>query len=82
LITLAWEFQPESDRLRVEWEERGGPPVEPPRHKGFGSRMIERGLKVDLEGAVLLEYRREGVACTIEFTLTSGATGSATGERD
>lgn len=29
------------DVLQLRWEERGGPPVMPPQHKGFGSRLIE-----------------------------------------
>lgn len=30
--------------IRIEWRERGGPPVEQPAHRGFGSRLIERGF--------------------------------------
>jgi hypothetical protein len=32
-------------RFRLRWEEKGGPPVSPPTHRGFGSRMIERGCR-------------------------------------
>ena len=37
-------------RLNLRWEERDGPPVAPPSRKGFGTRMIERGLANELGG--------------------------------
>ena len=45
-ISISWTFtdQPAGRRLRLEWRERGGPPVAHPEHKGFGTRMIERIL--------------------------------------
>ena len=32
------------------WQESGGPIVKPPTRQGFGSRMIERGLAMELGG--------------------------------
>jgi PAS domain S-box-containing protein len=55
------------DRLVLRWLEHGGPPVSAPTHKGFGSWVIERGLAHELGGRVSLNYRREGVACTIDI---------------
>jgi PAS domain S-box-containing protein len=52
--------------LRIVWREIGGPPVKPPKRAGFGSRMIQRGLAADLNGRVEVDYRPEGVVCTIE----------------
>ena len=51
------------DRPEVQfvWEETGGPPVTPPTHKGFGSRLIEQSLARDLGGDVRLDYRPTGV---------------------
>ena len=49
-------------RFRWSWRERGGPTVVPPKHKGFGSRMIERALALQLSGKVAIDYgRRRGV---------------------
>jgi PAS domain S-box-containing protein len=58
---------PSGDRLALRWQERGGPPVDPPTHKGFGSRLIERGLAPTLEGEVRLHYARDGVSCEIDM---------------
>ena len=68
-IRIAWTIEPapEGNRLILHWQEKDGPPVTPPSRKGFGSRVIERGLAHELEGTVHLDYRAEGVLCTINF---------------
>jgi two-component sensor histidine kinase len=59
-----------NDRLlRIEWLEADGPPVAPPEHKGFGSRLIERSLAHELGGNTRIEYRPSGVRCVIEAIL-------------
>jgi two-component sensor histidine kinase len=63
----------EGERLVLRWQETDGPAVTPPSRKGFGSRVIERGLALELEGAVHLDYRPEGVVCTINFPVPNGA---------
>ncbi|MDZ4777569.1 MAG: HWE histidine kinase domain-containing protein, partial [Alphaproteobacteria bacterium] len=55
------------ERLVLHWQEKDGPPVTPPSRKGFGSRVIERGLVHELDARVTLEYRPGGVACTIDM---------------
>ena len=72
-ITWALEQSPQGDRLTLRWQEKNGPPVAAPSRKGFGSRVIERGLTHELEGAVLLEYPADGVICTIAFPVQRGA---------
>jgi PAS domain S-box-containing protein len=53
-------------RLLLRWEESGGPPVAPPQRRGFGSRLIERSLAQDLDGAARIEFAPGGVVCTLE----------------
>src|SRR3546814_136923 len=45
-VHIGWDVMREDGqvRLRMKWVERGGPPVTPPARRGFGTRMIERGL--------------------------------------
>ncbi|MBB5222836.1 PAS domain S-box-containing protein [Amaricoccus macauensis] len=62
-VALAW--QADDGVLRLAWSESGGPPVAPPRHRGFGSVLIERALARDCEAAVRLEYPPEGLTCSI-----------------
>jgi two-component sensor histidine kinase len=53
----------------MEWLEQGGPVVMPPSRKGFGSRLVERGLAAELGGSVQLAYPESGVVCTINAPL-------------
>lgn len=55
--------------LRLTWTETGGPPVTPPERFGFGGRLLRRGLAEELQGAVQLNFRPEGLVCTMEATL-------------
>ncbi|MGE6739445.1 HWE histidine kinase domain-containing protein [Allorhizobium pseudoryzae] len=51
----------EGDRLiRIEWEERGGPPVSEPTATGFGTTIIQRHAAASFNGTVELDYRDEG----------------------
>jgi PAS domain S-box-containing protein len=70
-VDLKWVMHPagEDQRLTITWRESGGPPVRPPTRRGFGTRLIERGLASDLNGAVRLDYPPHGVVCTIEARL-------------
>lgn len=57
----------DDDRLIIRWQERDGPPVSQPTRNGFGSKVITRGLAHELEGTVDLDYRADGVVCTIDI---------------
>ena len=47
--------------LEFTWTEAGGPPVEEPRHRGFGTKVIERALTSEFGGTVDLEFRPAGL---------------------
>ncbi|KFG67294.1 sensor histidine kinase [Microvirga sp. BSC39] len=53
-------------RLALRWTETGGPPLVPPRRRGFGSRLIERSLANDLDGQVEIAFAPTGVVCTVD----------------
>lgn len=74
-VRLSWtceEEGAEGRRLILEWRERGGPRVAPPQRRGFGSLLIERALAQDLGGSAHLEFRPEGVVCTISAAALEG----------
>jgi PAS domain S-box-containing protein len=70
-VALDWHLVSRAGgaRLRLTWRETGGPPVEKPSGRGFGSRLIERGLGRELGGDVALEFAPSGVICRIEMPL-------------
>ncbi|MEO1221703.1 MAG: HWE histidine kinase domain-containing protein, partial [Pseudomonadota bacterium] len=47
--------------LLVSWAERGGPPVQPPTRKGFGSTIISRIIPHDLRGKAELNFKLSGL---------------------
>jgi two-component sensor histidine kinase/PAS domain-containing protein len=55
--------------LIVDWVESGGPSVESPRRRGFGSRLLEQGLAGELAGDVRLDYLPAGLVCHMELPL-------------
>jgi PAS domain S-box-containing protein len=66
-IDIAWQVEPTppGDRIRLRWQESGGPPVTAPSRKGFGSRLFENGPAQALDGEVGLDYEPAGVVCRI-----------------
>lgn len=66
-VTVTWSR--DGDRLSLRWEESGGPRVEEPRRRGFGTRMIERALASETDGEARLEFRPKGLVCKIEAEL-------------
>ena len=68
----------EQERIELLWQESGGPSVQPPLQRGFGSRLIERGLKHDLGGGVELVFAPDGVRCQVWMPLHSLQEGQGT----
>ncbi len=60
------------DHVHVIWREHGGPKVEPPRNKGFGTRLIERGLGSRGSTGVRFDFAEEGLVCAFEIGLAKG----------
>ncbi len=48
--------------LLLEWRERGGPVVEQPSRKGFGSTLLERVLTTQCRAEVDLEFAPAGLS--------------------
>jgi PAS domain S-box-containing protein len=71
-VEVLWDVADEGGgarRLRLVWEEHGGPPVTPPPKRGFGTRLIERSLASDLGGTARIAFLPHGVVCTVEAPL-------------
>ena len=56
-------------RLRLSWEESGGPPVSPPTRSGFGTRLISGGVRRELDGLVDLAFEPDGLCCRLDVPL-------------
>jgi two-component sensor histidine kinase len=70
-VDISWSAV--DGRLHFVWRESGGPEVSEPARRGFGTRMIERGLAAELDGTAAIEFRTAGVVCTIDAPLPDAA---------
>lgn len=70
-IHISWQIARKQDvfRLRLQWKESGGPRVEVPQRRGFGTRLIEHSLARSLDGEVGVNFAPEGVICSIDAPL-------------
>ena len=59
-VRLTWNCD-DMGRLVINWVERGGPPVQAPSRRGFGSTVIERSIPFDLQGEAEINYALAGV---------------------
>jgi two-component sensor histidine kinase len=64
-VSIRWQFCEEASKLKLTWQETGGPPVRPPERSGFGRAMIETVVSRALEGDVNLSFPPKGVRCVI-----------------
>ncbi|MFL6586383.1 MAG: sensor histidine kinase [Luteimonas sp.] len=62
----------EGAAMELTWRECGGPVVRTPTRRGFGTRLLERGLRNDLGGDVELAYAPDGVVFRATAPLEGG----------
>ena len=86
---VAWDIADGADHpaLTLVWTETGGPAVQPPTRRGFGTTLIERALAHELDAEVSREFLTAGLRCTMMLPLTEDvgrvrAAGEAGGMHD
>ena len=72
-VTIDWSVTggAADSRFRLNWIERGGPPVSQPEKKGFGSRLIADSIGADLRGEAKLAFDPQGVTWVLDAPLTA-----------
>lgn len=70
-VHVTWSLDDRGD-LRFIWRETGGPPVAPPTQRGFGTRLLQRGLFDMPDGQVELIFEQSGVTCVIALGRIAG----------
>lgn len=73
-ITVRWHqfSRPDGKRARIEWIETGGPTIKSDGKSGFGTMLIESSVRHDLAGTAKMQFKPQGLHCTIEFPITNG----------
>ena len=64
--------------LRLGWREMGGPLVEPPTRRGFGTTLLERAISYEFDGTV--ESRFPPTGFQLDLTLPTAALVDLAGE--
>jgi two-component sensor histidine kinase len=65
-ITWSVDAEPLPPRLLLRWVECDGPEVEPPGRRGFGSLMIEQGLR-HIGAQAYLDFEKSGLRCEVRL---------------
>ena len=71
-VRIRWDTTARADAdplLEFDWIESGGPPVQKPQRRGFGTRMIEQGLAAELDGDVAIDFQPSGLICRVRAPL-------------
>ena len=74
-VEVHWEVErdlgtPYPTGINISWIERGGPPVRPPAHEGFGSRLL-RVTSAELKGNLDVNWGSNGLGWRLSFPLRS-----------
>lgn len=70
-VRIEWTLEEDAGDclLTLEWSESGGPPVQEPERKGFGTRLIQSGLSSEFASGGFMHFLPEGFRCTITARL-------------
>jgi PAS domain S-box-containing protein len=69
-VSVRWCFRRNGhveSHLAIQWEESGGPEVEPPTRSGFGTSIVHELIPYELGGSVDLVHAHDGVRCNLEI---------------
>jgi PAS domain S-box-containing protein len=72
-VEIAWNLahnQLGARQISLLWRELGGPPVTPPEHTGFGTRLIARTFGQESGGQARIDYLPQGVQCVMQLPLS------------
>jgi PAS domain S-box-containing protein len=74
-VAVTWRVEATGSgtHLILEWRETGVPVLSPaPRHRGFGTAMLEQTLTYELGATASLSFLPGGLTCTIALPLSEG----------
>src|SRR5207253_2595922 len=66
-LSVGWEDQ--AGLLKIIWVETGGPQVEKPVSRGFGTRSVIASIESQLGGRAEFDWRPEGLLCCLSVPL-------------
>jgi PAS domain S-box-containing protein len=76
-LKVKWDVQ--EDGLQLLWEESGGPPVNTPVSRGFGTRSVIASIESQLGGRADFDWQPAGLVCRLSVPLAQDALPPAAG---
>ena len=70
-VAISAAIDVSKERFGFSWVETGGPSVQIPKHRSFGTRLIEQGFVGELRGEAHLSFEPSGVVCNLDIPLAS-----------
>lgn len=61
MVEVTWRLDPVTGNLAFTWRDMGGPPVSPPKTRGFGTRLIESSIRREQKGRARFDFRPDGL---------------------
>ncbi|HEU4809198.1 MAG TPA: PAS domain S-box protein [Sphingomicrobium sp.] len=77
-LTIGWHV--EGEVLRICWKEEGGPPVHPPKRRGFGTKLLNQVSGRQLNASLQFDWNPKGLYVEIDLpadTFVAGDIGQA-----
>lgn len=72
-VAIDWSIgDDDPSRFDFCWQESGGPPVEPPKSEGFGTRILKRGMQMETQGRAEIIYAPDGFIYRLRNARHSG----------
>ncbi|WP_404373377.1 sensor histidine kinase [Sphingomonas sp. MMS24-J45] len=69
--TVTVAIRSDTDRLVLDWRERGGAPITPPEKTGFGSQLIELSAVRQLGGSVARDWDVDGLRVEVAIPMSA-----------
>ncbi len=72
-ISIGWDVADtgSGETVRLRWQECDGPAVTAPDDEGFGTTLIQRSIRYELQGDVELDYASTGLVCVMTFPVAA-----------
>jgi PAS domain S-box-containing protein len=64
-IRIVWRHSP--DGFVLSWSEMNGPPVVPPKRRGFGMSLMDTMIQGQLKGTLRFDWHPDGFKCEISL---------------
>jgi CheY-like chemotaxis protein len=62
-VSIRWEIC--GGQLKLQWTETNGPPVEAPKHRGFGMKIVTASIAQQGGGEVSFDWQPNGLVCNL-----------------